>query len=84
MRIDLSSSAEKDFADLAHDIQERVAKKLDHYRQVPDPLVFAKRLHNDPEGTHRFEIGDWRAKFIVEPYRIWITRILHRSVAYRR
>ena len=59
--------------------------KLDHYRQTPDPLKFTKRIHDDPEGTHRFEIGDWRAKFFIKDRgTLVITRILHRSVAYRR
>ena len=85
MRIELLSAAEKDFADLSREIQERVTKKLDHYRQAPNPLAFAKRLRDDPEGTHRFEVaGDWRAKFNIENGMIRITRIRHRSDAYRR
>lgn len=85
MRIELLPSAEKDFSDLSPDIQERVTKKLDHYRSVSNPLVFAKRLRDDPEGTYRFEVaGDWRAKFDIASGVILIIRILHRSKAYPR
>ena len=81
----ISLAARKDLDNLSPDIRKRVLDKLEHYRQTPDPLVFAKRLHDDPEGTHRFEVsGDWRAKFEVEGNLLIIKRVRHRSSAYRR
>ena len=83
MELLFSRVARHDQKRLSPEIGERVVDKLNHYRNAPDPLVFAKRLHNDPNGTHRFQIGDWRAKFFVDKNTIVITRIRHRSNAYR-
>ena len=82
MRILLSLAAQKDLARLAKEAQKRVLKKLEEYEQSPHPMEFAKRLHSDSEGTHRFRIGEWRAKCIVDKD-IVVTRVLHRSKAYR-
>jgi len=85
MHFGYSERAKNDLEGLSREIRERAMKKLHEYEQAPNPLAFAKRLHNDSEGTHRFEVaGDWRAKFRVEGDLIWITRIRHRSKAYRR
>lgn len=82
MRFFYSDRAQKDLAGFSREVRERIFEKLTHYSQSPNPLAFAKRLHDDPDGTHRFQINDWRAKFIVESNSIWITRIRHRSKAY--
>jgi len=82
MRILLSPVAQKDLAGLDKQIAKRVVDKLGEYEKRPDPMEFAKRLHEDPEGTYRFRIGEWRAKCIVEKD-IIVTRIRHRSEAYR-
>lgn len=82
MRFVYSDRAQKDLANLSREVRERILGKLKHYSQTPDPLAFAKRLHDDPDGTHRFQINDWRAKFIIESNSIWITRIRHRSKSY--
>lgn len=82
-RVFFSQKAQKDRERLSHEVDTRVVEKLEYYRHAPDPLAFAKRLHDDPEGTHRFQISDWRAKFVIKNHTIVITRILHRSEAYR-
>lgn len=85
MRFTYSKRAQDDLENLSREVRVRIIKKLRQYEQAPNPLAFAKRLHNDPEGTYRFEVaGDWRAKFIlVKGKLVWITRIQHRSDAYR-
>ena len=82
MRLGYSYQAQKDLEGFSREVRARILEKLNHYAQARDPLAFAKRLHDDPEGTHRFEIGDWRAKFVLKTNLIWITRVRHRSKAY--
>lgn len=50
---------------------------------MSNPFKAAKRLSADLEGTFRFRIGDWRVKFISDGNTLLVTRILHRSEAYR-
>lgn len=82
MRFIYSGRAQKDLAGFSREVRERILEKLKQYSQTPNPLAFAKRLHDDSEGTHRFQINDWRAKFIIESNSILITRVRHRSKAY--
>ena len=83
MQLLFSHAAQQDRKYLSPDVEKRIIEKLDQYRRAPNPFAFAKRLHDDPEGTHRFQIGDWRTKFFVKKDVIVITRIRHRSNAYR-
>ena len=79
MRVFYTKASKDDLSGLSPDIRERIQDKVDHYAQTPNPLVFAKRLHNDPEATHRYEIGDWRVKFDVKGTLLVIKRVRHRS-----
>jgi len=53
-----SRTAQKDKDNLSPDIKKRIINKLEYYRQAPNPLLFAKRLHDDPEGTHKLLPGN--------------------------
>jgi len=83
MRVFYTSAAKNDLLGLSREICERIQDRVDHYAQTPNPLTFAKRLHNDSEATHRFEVGDWRVKFDVKSVLLIIKRVRHRSNAYR-
>jgi mRNA-degrading endonuclease RelE of RelBE toxin-antitoxin system len=82
-RILLSRGARRDLERITPRAKDRILKKLTELERLPDPVAAAKRLRNDPEGTFRLRIGDWRAKFVVVADSIVITRIRHRSEAYR-
>jgi mRNA interferase RelE/StbE len=70
----------KDLDALAPNVRQRILAKVEVMRD--DLAGDVKRLTNyTPE--YRLRVGDYRVLFEIEPQRIVIYRVLHRSKAYR-
>ncbi|MDO8493293.1 MAG: type II toxin-antitoxin system RelE/ParE family toxin [bacterium] len=79
--------ARKDLASLDFPIQKMIAKKIDFYLSVPNPLEFAEPLKVPFLGNYRFRVGEYRIMFKVEPSGVitilLILNIKHRKDSYR-
>jgi mRNA-degrading endonuclease RelE of RelBE toxin-antitoxin system len=77
-----SSRAEREYARLDPQVQERVKRKLDDLNASPRDPRLSKQLigHRDVRSAR---IGDWRVLFLVEPC-FFVERIEHRRQVYRR
>ena len=83
IRLQLTDKAVKGLEGLARHEQERMRRALDRLAdQWPVVRLDVKRLAGLP-GLWRLRVGDHRAIFQAAPDRLVITRIAHRSVAYR-
>ena len=81
-KLTFAEKAIKDLKKLPQNIAEKIVKKLKFYIRAPEPLSFAKRLKGEG-AVFRFEIGDYRAKFILRNSTIYVFRIGHRKDVYR-
>lgn len=77
------SSAEKQFAKLDPQIQNKIIKKLEFFLSAPNPLVFAERLVHYETGQYRFRIGDYRIIFDVEDEVLVVLALGHRREVYK-
>lgn len=82
MQVGYNRRAERDLEKLSPEVRERILEKMRFFISTPNPLKFAKRLTDDPEGDFVFKIGDWRIKFTVSKDTVVVFRIKHRSRAY--
>ena len=78
-----TKKSKKEFLKLPLEIQKRLNDKKIIWINYEDPLKFAKRIHNNPYGTHRFRIGDYRIIFNIKQDKIEITHIGKRDQIYR-
>lgn len=81
MKFVFTPTAEDHFDKLTPFDRKRVATKLRHYADQPDPLEHAERLSGS--GEYRFRVGDYRILFELLHGVIWITAIKRRDEAYR-
>ncbi len=77
------SSAEKKFAKLNSQIQDRIIKKLEFFISTVNPLDFAEPLTHHEIGQYRFRIGDYRVIFDVEDETLVILSVGHRREIYK-
>lgn len=81
-----SKRADADLARLDRPICARIISKLEYIANSPNPLTYAKKLHNNSTGEYRFRIGPYRAFFDVngkgEILILAILAIRHRREAY--
>jgi len=71
---------EDDFRDLPQKIQGQVLKALE--RIVADPHR-AQRLKGVPIGQWRYRVGDYRIRYDIEGFRIYLHVVRHRKEVYR-
>jgi mRNA interferase RelE/StbE len=83
MKLIIRPSAEKQFAKLDSDIQERIHNKLVFFLSADDPLAFAERLKDMETGQYRFRIGDWRVIFDLVKDTIFVLSVGHRREVYK-
>lgn len=83
MKLLFAKRVVKDLSRLDSSLQKRIIDKLEFYTNQKDPLKFAEKLVNNPYGTHRFRIGDYRVICDVVDDTIQITVIGHRREIYR-
>lgn len=83
--IEYSLGAEKDFAKLPKNIQQRIITKLEYYEASEDPFAFAEKLV-DQKNRFRFRIGNYRVIFTPKDNNTYvillILKIGHRSKIY--
>ncbi len=84
MRVEYTTSAEKDISALDKKTAKRILNKIAWYASQSDPLEFAKRL-NDPRKLYRFRIGEFRAIFTIRGQVIvlLVLAVKNRNEAYR-
>ena len=80
----ITKKATKDLERLPIQIADRIRRKLKFFIGTSNPFSFAKSLTNLPPATHRFQIGNYRARFFVENQTICITKVELRGQDYRR
>lgn len=76
-------TADKKFAKLNSQIQDRIVKKLAFFISTVNPLDFAEPLTHHEIGQYRFRIGDYRVIFDVEDDTIVILTLGHRREIYK-
>ncbi len=81
-KIVFTKTAQKDIQRLSQPIAKRVCQKITFFMGQPDPLAFAKRLHDSKAGTYRWRIGDYRIGFDIEGETIVVLRARHRREIY--
>ena len=79
----ITKQAQRDLSKLPFDIAQRIQNKLKFFIKAPNPLFFTKPLKDLPPATHRFQIGNYRARFFRQNRTICITKIEIRSRAYK-
>jgi mRNA interferase RelE/StbE len=84
MRYFLKPTALQDLRRFPKSEQKRIIKKLDFYASLPDPLKFAKSIHDKSLGCYRFRIGDYRIIFDLIKNDIIILVIGHRRDIYKK
>ena len=82
--IELSRRATKALADLPGDYREAMARKLVELERWPDHQADVCALVNNPLGTHRLRVGNYRAVLIVDDVVqvVTVVRVAHRSKVY--
>lgn len=83
-----SKQANRDLARLPIHHSQRIIRKVRFFRTQSNPLEYAKKLKNNPSGTYRFRIGDYRVLFDVDPKNgqlviLVILSVKHRKNAYQ-
>ena len=81
-RLVYTQRAIKDIQRLSPDIEKRIGKTLNRYKQAP--LNHAEKLKDPRLGSYRFRIGDYRVIFDLEGPEIVVLRVGHRSDIYRK
>ena len=82
-RIVFAGSSKKDLDKLDRVVRQRIAKKLQHFLEQEDPLVFARHLVHSNIGSYRFRVGHYRIVFDVDDDVIQVVSIKHRGDVYR-
>lgn len=80
----ITKKARQDLIKLPAYIAQRIESKLNFFIKSSNPLFFSKPLKDLPPATHRFQIGDYRARFFIQDKVICITKIEIRGQAYRQ
>ena len=72
-----------DLQKLDESIQNQIKEKIDFFRQVENPLAFAKKLH---EKSHlfRFRAGHYRIVFEMRQNKLFLLAVDHRKDIYRK
>ena len=78
-----TASAQKDLAKLDSVTKKRLAKKLQYFINLPDPLKAAEKLVSPKIGTYRWRVGDYRIVFDLIASKVIVLRIRHRREVYR-
>lgn len=72
----------KDLSSLSQTIKERVKKAIER-KLLNRPEIFGIPLQEALRGHRKLRVGDLRIVFQIEPNRIYILAVLHRSVVYK-
>ena len=81
---DFTKKAKRQLNKFPINIQRRIVKKIDDYCSRENPLNFAKHLASANGKFYRYQIGDYRAIFLLEKNCILFTKIEHRGSIYQR
>jgi mRNA interferase RelE/StbE len=80
-------SAEKKLFSLEQHTAQRIAKKIEYYSTIEDPLAEAKSLSGNMKGFYRYRVGDYRIIFSIDSKGniriLTILEIDHRKDVYR-
>jgi mRNA interferase RelE/StbE len=82
-RIVFAGSSKKDLDKLDRVTRKRIAKKLQHFLEQEDPLVYARQLVHSNIGSYRFRIGHYRIVFDIQSDTLQVVSIKHRKDVYR-
>lgn len=81
----LSETARKRLDKLPTDLTERIKTKLTQFYEDPyrsRPKSDIKKLKAPERDYYLFNIGDYRAIYVIENEKVKVAKILHRSSAY--
>lgn len=78
-----SAQAVKDIRRLDVVAQKRLARKLQYFIGLDDPLTTAERLVDPRIGTYRWRVGGYRVVFDADDTTIQVLRVRHRREVYR-
>ena len=83
-KVVLKQSAEKEFASLDADLQERVLDALSQLGENPRP--FGARKLSGPYDLWRVRVGSYRVLYKIEDniLKVYVVRIAHRGRVYQR
>lgn len=82
-RVVFAKSAKRDIEKLDTVTRQRIAKKLDYFRNQEDPLYQARQLVDTRLGTYRYRVGHYRIVFDVSGDTLEIISVKHRKDVYK-
>ena len=67
-------------------VQRQIGQKLVWFAKQPNPLRYAKKVHEIKNGDYRFRVGDYRVIVYIIPKRhlVVISAVGHRREIYRK
>jgi mRNA interferase RelE/StbE len=82
-RIVFAGSSKKDLSKLDRVTRQRIAKKLQYFLELDDPLAYARQLVHSSIGSYRFRVGHYRIVFDLDGDSVQVVSIKHRKDVYK-